>query len=185
MRLLLLAALLLPGCARNAIFELELELPPRPGGSPLFAVIQMRNDAGFSADWSGVAMVPGVALAPSCTRPDPAPGCDERELDPTCSSVVSVIGGGSDLTRALRVRVHFCADPACAGPTDAAAPEIRVEIERAFYTAAYTQGRVCIDVVPMALEAPIRIERCDVRCREGDAVTHCRADGSHFCEDPR
>ena len=183
-RLLLGALLLLSGCARNAIFELELELPPQPAGAPLFAVVQLRNDAGFDADWSGVGLVSGIPLT-ACSRPSPAPECELRDLDPACANVVSVIGDEDDLTRPLRVRVRFCQDATCGSPADASAPEARIEIERALYTGAYTQGRACIDAVPAMLEDPIRIERCDVRCREGDAVTHCRADGTHFCEDPR
>lgn len=184
MRSLFFAALLLCGCARNAIFELELDLPPRPSGA-LHAVVQVRNDADFSAGWSGVPMAPGVPLPPACARPDPAPACDDRELDPACSAVVSVIGDEDDLTRPLRVRIRFCEDPACGAAADAAAPETRVEIERAFYTGRYTQGRVCVDAVPPGPGGvPVRIERCAVRCREGDAAMYCRADGTHFCEPP-
>lgn len=181
---ILLVLFVLSGCARNAIFELELELPPQPGAAR-FAVVQLRNDAAFGADWSDVATLPGIPLASSCSRPDPAPACEDRALDTSCSTVISVIGDENDLTRPLRVRVRFCEDPACAGAADAMAPEARIEVERALYTGAYTQGRACIDALPMTLEEPIRIERCDVRCREGDAIMHCRADGTHFCEEPR
>jgi len=184
MRVLLVAALLLGGCARNAIFELELDLPPDPSGIR-YAVVQARDDADFSADWSAVAMVQGVRLQPACSRPDPSPACDDRALDPTCSAVVSVVGDEDDLTRPLRVRIRFCEDPACAAAADASSPETRVELERAFYTGRYTQGRVCVDAVPpVPVGEPIRIERCEVRCRKGDAVMHCRADGTHFCEPP-
>jgi len=179
------ALLLLGGCARNAVFELELELPARPAGGPGFAFVQIRDDAGFDADWSAIGGPPAIPLADLCGRPTPAPACQDRALDPSCSAVVSVVGGDSDLARPLRIRIRFCGDPACAAPADAAAPEVDVEVERAFYTGAYTQGRVCVDELPTGPPGPPeRIERCDVRCRQGDAVSQCRADGTHFCEDP-
>ncbi len=172
------------GCARNAIFELEVELPPQPAGAPpIFAVLQVRDDAGFDADWASVPRLDGIPLNPICSRPAAPVACDQRELTPDCSAVVSVVGDG-DFTRRLRVRVRFCEDPACASAGDVVAPETRVEIERAFYQGRYTQGRVCVDAVPTASSPePLVIERCDVRCRDGEAASQCRADGSHFCED--
>jgi len=171
------------GCARNAVFELELDLPAQPAGvTPLYAVVQVRNDADFSADWSTVVPLEGIPLNPSC--PSSAVTCGDRELS-GCSAVVSVVGDGADFTRRLRVRVRFCASPSCEGSDDATPPQAHIEVERALYQGRYTQGRVCIDSVPPTPtpEASV-VGRCDVRCRDGEAVMHCRADGSHFCEDP-
>ena len=179
-------ALGVTGCARNAVFELELDLPPQPGGiAPIFAVVQVRNDGEFGADWSTVPRLPGMPLSATCARPAEPLACDDRELAPDCSAVVSVIGDGADFSRRLRVRVRFCEDPECAAANDATAPETRVDIERALYQGRYTQGRVCIDTVPTSpTPEPVLVDRCAVRCRDGAAVMHCRADGSHFCEDP-
>lgn len=181
-----LVAVLLAGCSGNAIFELELDLPPQPAGvAPLYAVVQVRNDAAFDADWAPVERLDGIPLAPTCDRPADPPPCGERPLTLDCSAVVSVVGDSNDLTRPLNVRVRYCEDPACTAATDATAPETRVVVERALYEGRYTQGRVCVDEVPVTpAPEPIAIARCDVRCREGDAVMHCRADGTHFCEDP-
>lgn len=179
--LLALAALAASSCARNAILELELELPASP--EPLYVVVDARSDRDFDAPW-GDAALEAIPLPASCARAEPPPACGERTLDPTCSLVVSIVGGGADEARPLRVRVRFCTDPACA--LDPQPPEHRVELERAFYLGRYTQARVCIDAVPTS-SAPEteRIERCEVRCRDGSAAQHCRLDGTHFCEAPR
>lgn len=178
--------LLLSGCARNAIFELEVDLPPQPTGvAPLFAVIQVSNELAFDASWSALERLEGIPLPATCARPLTPPACDVRALAPDCSEVVSVVGEGDGLDRPLRVRVRFCEDAACTAARDATAPEVRVEFERALYPARYTQGRVCVDSVPATpAPEPLVVDRCEVRCREGDAAMHCRADGTHFCEDP-
>lgn len=174
-----IALALVSGCTRNAILELELELPASPAGARLFAVVDARSDLGFDEPWPSGALA-GAPLGVACTRADPAPPCDDRVLDPACSMVVSIVGDAGDVPRPLRVRVRFCEDEGC--EADADPPEHRVEIERAFYLGRYTQARVCIDEVPAATSAPELIERCDVRCRDGSASMHCRLDGTHFCE---
>lgn len=179
-----LALVLAGGCTRNAIFELELALPPTPAGEQRYAVVEARSDLGFDQDWPDGPRV-GVPLVTTCAPVDPALPCDERALDPECTAVVSIVGDGDDLVRPLFVRVRFCADPSCAAPRDESAPEHRIEVERAFYVGRYTQARVCIDDVPLVTSPiPDRIERCEVRCRDGDATMHCRLDGTHFCEPP-
>lgn len=184
--MLLVGALLAGGCARNAIFELEVDLPPQPiSVAPLFAVVQVASDRAFEADWSELERLEGIALTPTCARPLDPPPCEVRELAPDCSAVVSVVGDGDDAPRPLRVRVRFCEDASCTAARDATAPETRVEFERALYEGRYTQGRVCVDRVPSTpAPTPTVVDRCAVRCREGDAAMHCRADGTHFCEDP-
>jgi hypothetical protein len=177
---LVLALALATGCARNAILELELELPPAPAGQVVFAVVEARTDASFDAPFTGEPL-DGFPLAPSCTRGDTPPPCGDRMLDPSCSAVVSVIGDGDDGARPLHVRVRFCQDPSCAAPADGSAPEHRASIERAFYTGRYTQARTCIDALPVEPSLDT-IERCEVRCRDGNAARHCRLDGTHFCE---
>ncbi len=169
------------GCTRNAILELELELPPSPAGTRLFAVVDAQSDLGFDDPWPA-GPLEGVPLGVACTRADPAPPCDDRVLDPTCSMVVSVVGDAGDVPRPLRVKIRFCEDAGCEAEADLAAPEHRVEIERAFYLGRYTQARACVDEVPAATSPPELIERCDVRCRDGAAAMHCRLDGTHFCE---
>lgn len=181
-RLLIALAIVASGCARNAILELELELPPNPAGAQVYAVVQARGDLGFDEIWSD-APLEGIPLSRACTRTDPAPPCADRMLDPQCSAVISLIGDGDDLARPLHVRVRFCEDPTCSAPADATAPEHRVDIERGFYLGRYTQARVCVDEAPTVTNAvPEVIERCEVRCREGTAAMYCRLDGTHFCE---
>lgn len=175
-RLALLLALVASGCARNAIFELELELPAQPSGPALFAVVEASRDGFGTTEPDPIA----IPLAAACARPDPAPACEDRTLDPSCSAVVSVVAGGA-FTDPLAIRVRFCEDPGCAASADASAPTHLVEVERAFYEGHHTQARVCIDTVP---SAPVTetVARCDVRCRDGSATMQCRLDGTHFCE---
>ena len=170
----------LGGCTRNAILELELELPAQPGGPPLFAVVSARSDVGFDQAW-GDTPVASVPLPTSCVRASEL-SCGDRVPDPACSAVFSLVGDGSDLGP-LYVRVRFCVDPACAADEDASATEHRVEVERAFYIGRYTQTRVCLEAIPSTSNpAPQIIERCAVRCREGSGAYQCRTDGTHFCE---
>ncbi len=182
-RLALLALIALaPGCTRNAILELELDLPPQPSGSALYAVVQVRSQGSFDEPWDDVPLE-GLPLGTSCTRPDPPIPCHDRMLDPACSEVISIVAGEDAITEPLSVRVRFCSDPTCSAPEDAGAAEQRVEIERAFYVGHYTQARVCIDEVPAVTDPePEVIDRCDVRCREGTSMLQCRLDGTHFCE---
>lgn len=173
--------LLLSGCTRNAIFELELELPEQPAGASLFAVVSARAGAGFDQSWDDVPSV-AVALPESCVRAEEL-SCSDRVIDPACRAVVSVVGDGSD-TDELFVRVRFCADPDCVAGESA--PEHRLLIDRAFYLGRYTQVRTCIESLPESSDPlPEVIERCAVRCREGSGTHHCREDGSHFCEPER
>ncbi|MEC7523531.1 MAG: hypothetical protein VYE22_26860 [Myxococcota bacterium] len=169
----LLAALALSGCARNAIFELELDLPAQPAGPALYAVVQARPVGG--ADWDTLDALPGVPL---CARASEGP-CDDRVLDPACAAVLSVVADESELDVPLEVRVRYCEDPSCA--TDPAAPEHLIDVERPFYRGRYTQARVCLDDVAPGRET---LERCEVRCREGTVSSYCRLDGTHFCEPP-
>jgi hypothetical protein len=172
--------LALSGCTRNAILELELELPEQPGGPPLFAVVSARSDVGFDEAWEGTP-VASVPLPVSCMRASEL-SCGDRVPDPACAAVFSLVGDGSDLGP-LHVRVRFCVDPACAAAEDASATEHRVELERAFYIGRYTQARVCLEAVPSTSNPPPElIERCAVRCREGSGAYQCRSDDTHFCE---
>ena len=178
--LVVIFALAAFGCARNSIFELELDLPPLSPGDMRFTLVEA-NERGFGEDWPDTEPASLGPLVAGCARPDPAPPCGDRlELDPQCSAVVSVTAGGGR-PGPLHVRVRFCQSPRCTLAEDERAPEAQVTIERAFYEARFTQARVCVDEVP-ASPITVPVDRCEVRCREGTAVQHCRADGSHFCE---
>lgn len=172
MRIFFLAIALL-GCARNGVLELELELPP----GDLVAVVQARSGEGFAEPWPSEP-APSFALASSCSRPAEPPRCDERVLDPSCSTIVSIVGDDDEIEAPLAVRIRFCTDETCSDPDPV---EHRVEIERAFYVGRYTQARVCVDEIPSATTTE-SIERCAVRCRDGLTSMHCRLDGTHFCE---
>ncbi|MCC6877908.1 MAG: hypothetical protein IT378_26595 [Sandaracinaceae bacterium] len=178
---IILAAIAASACTRNAILELELELP-EAAGPVRFALVEVRSGESFDGAWSPES-AQSFALT-TCQRASPPPTCPDRTLDPSCSQVISVVTGGGAIEAPLAVRIRFCRDPRCAATEDAAATERRFVIERAFYLGRYTQARACIDVVPVtpALD-PIRIDRCDVRCRDGVAGMYCRLDGTHFCEE--
>lgn len=164
------------GCAQTAVLELEIDLPVSPDGEPLFAVVFAGESALLDNGPESVA----VGLPLSCERAEPRPRCDDRTLSPECSATVSIVGRETHLEEPLPVHIRFCDDPVCAGEEPRGSH--RIEVERAFYLGRYTQARTCIDEIPDGMAEPQRIERCDVRCREGTATMSCRLDGTHFCE---
>ncbi len=165
------AALLLFGCAENAILEVDLQLPAQPTTGPaLFAHVQARSAdvVSFDETWAGTDAIEGRELAEEAS---PLP--------------FSVVAGGSAFTRKLGVRVRFCETPACTGLGDDYAPEMRYRIERAFYRGRRTRVTIAIASVPTAPpgEAEV-IEKCDVEgCTSGSTLSYCFIDGRHFCEE--
>ncbi|HJL18596.1 MAG TPA: hypothetical protein RMH99_23245 [Sandaracinaceae bacterium LLY-WYZ-13_1] len=153
-----LAALLLalvPGCAQNAIFELQIELPPAPSGEEWYAVVDARDSSWpFDTPWLG-------------------PGGETFELGPSrqwaCLSVQSF-----DQTLDLHVRVQFCRSPDCLALEDGVLRERWYTIEHPFYIGRRTYHRASIDAVP-ACDAEM-----DVGTSCGDAGL-CRSEGRCGC----
>ena len=166
------------GCAQNAVFELTLDLPPRPAsvpaGTPMYAFPQLRSGTteAFMDRWAGQDPLTGVELLPG-----------ERT-----TMQISVIGNADIETRPVRLKTQFCVDPRCNGfGDDRGAPIECVELERVFYVGKYTSYPHQILDVPTATDCTagvIAIERCLVHgCRDGDTANYCRLeDGTHFCE---
>ncbi len=167
-------ALVLTGCAENAVLEVELTLPAQPAtGAPLFAYVQARSAdvVSFDEAWAGTDAIDGRALE-------------------TAVSMLpfSVVAGGASFTRQLGVRIRFCASRDCTGLGDDRAPEVRYRIQRAFYQGHRTRVALVIDAVPAPpppIGAPITdIDKCDVEgCTTGTTSTYCFMNGHHFCED--
>ncbi|HHH30471.1 MAG TPA: hypothetical protein ENK57_19310 [Polyangiaceae bacterium] len=178
-----LALLLLgtAGCARNAILEVEITLPPRAGEAQ-YALIELNpdelGDMPFEVQWAAVPLEP-LALG-----------------DAPVSTSVSVIAEGYAGDALLRIR--FCRSPDCAEilPPSDPQQEVRYRIERPFYTGARTRvnlmvplpspapaPRGCVEVVTSEPTYLCTVERCAVQgCASGDVVSnYCIAD-RHYCE---
>lgn len=156
MRAAPLLALLLLGCARNAILELDVELP------------------------AGVSHAELAAL--SAPPPFDAPAWDaasvERLDEVGDRARVELVAEGSAIEAPLGVVVRLCASDPC----EDAPAEVRVRAERAFYVGARTWLDLAIPAVP-ASPATVEVARCEVGgCLPGDTLDFCRDDGTHYCE---
>lgn len=161
-------SLLLFGCTRNAILEVELELPPGPADR--YAVVQFETgDVPFDSVWQ---------------RPD---DYDGAVLMPTAQLVTySVISESSDTH--VRMKVNFCTTPDCSGIDDAPdrVPAVWFDVPQSLYVGHRTRWAPTIDALPIdPPTAPITVDRCDIEgCIEatGGTTTFCRLDGRHYCE---
>lgn len=155
--LVALLAMALSGCTHAAILELSVELPAA-AGDVRHAVIDARPGEGPSFD-------------------------DEGELasfELGARAAVSIVAG-EDHTAPLEVRVRFCTSERC--ETDASPPEVRVAIERPFYTGVHTFVALRIDAIPSGLERLPDVDKCQVRgCSGSMGASYCLSDGTHLCE---
>ena len=176
------AAALAPACAAtsNAYLELELVFPPNATGAARYAVVGVvTGDVSFDEDWRSTEPLPATKLAGGATT----------------SLRASVEGRAEIETAPVRVKARFCRDASCAGVGDDRAPELRFEIERAFYLGERTSLTIAMDCIPnVDGETPAppacatkdrsvtKVAKCAVAgCREGVTRSYC-ADGKHFCE---
>lgn len=196
-------ALVLAGCAENAILELQIELPAAPPddgtGSSWYALTRVRraSDNPFDVGWTG-------------------PGATAIELGPEpqwdCISVQSF-----DQEMDLHVRVAFCRAENCLDLMDGSPPERWFRLEHPFYIGRRTYWSTQITEVPecasdgdcggigvcidgscgceLGSECPggmiceagnclLAVDRCRIEgCIEGDSASYCAgSDGPHFCE---
>lgn len=169
----------------NAFLEVNLELPsdPRATGEQgsRFAVVRVQTaDVSFDENWESSDAMPAVPLTASA----------KSELR------FSVEGLPETETKAIRIKVRFCGDESCTDLRDDRAPEVRYEVERAFYLGKSTSLELSIPCIPnvdgetdpppacaIVNQEIIDIEKCDVAgCREGVTSSYCVAD-KHFCEE--
>jgi hypothetical protein len=166
------------GCAQNAILELTEQVPADPAAtstSPRYALLQAHTGESFDAMWAGSGGIEGTAL--SATTPT--------------TLHVSVVADDSAVQLAkLAIRVRFCGTPACTGPGDDNASEVRYVFDRAFYRGKVTRKTLPpITALPTGTPTPTSpvptvIPKCEVEgCVEGATMNFCHADGvTHFCE---
>lgn len=178
MRWIVAAALMLTGCAQNAILEVELDLPASNAAAAdvRYVVVQGRSgEVDFATEWAGGGIAGGLELAPASQ-----------------TVVVGIEADDSnEITDPLSLRIRYCRDETCTDPGDDDVQEVRVRIARAFYQGEYTELAKDLITLPPVMactscpvEGPIDIEKCDVRgCREGDTAYNCTGDDVHFCEE--
>jgi hypothetical protein len=108
---------------------------------------------------------------------------------------VSVEGRPEIEAEPVRIKVRFCHDPSCAAIDDDHAPEVRYQIERAFYLGQRTSLTLTVDCIPnvagqtdappscaVAQAQEVDVPKCQVAgCREGVTSNYC-VNGEHFCE---
>jgi hypothetical protein len=177
------AALVAPACAAesNAYLELEVRFPGNDTGTTRHAVVGVvSGDVSFDEDWRSTEPLPSTTLSETKTTTLRASveGRAEIEADP------------------VRVKVRFCRDPSCAAVGDDNAPEVRFQIERAFYLGERTSATIGVDCIPYVLgetdgqigncatknRSLVTVAKCAVAgCREGVTTNYC-AGGKHFCE---
>lgn len=178
-----LAAVLLSGCARNAVLEVSLTLPAATDEIRFAFVEVSENDLGddpFAVQWAPT----GLAPIPLGSAPQTYP--------------VSVVSGGFRGDTLLRV--SFCAEEGCTGVGPPRDPllEIRTRIESPLYTGAVTSAALSFDrVLDTAADLPSEcvregtgivgciVPRCRVAgCSVGMGREFCAdgLEGAHFCE---
>ncbi len=156
------------GCARNAILEVEVELPPGP--TDRYAVVQFETgDVAFDAVW---ARADAFAGTPLTTTPQTIP-----------YSVVS-----EDASTVIRMKVSFCTTPDCSGIDDAPdrVPALWYQFDRALYIGERTRWTAAITTLPTdPPEDPVEVDRCEIEgCIDApdSTTTFCRLSGEHYCE---
>ena len=169
---LIVLGLGLAGCARNAVFEVDLTIPPQTPGEPLFALVQVENGSVlFEDDWQSGSRE-GIPLTGS-----------------TQTLHYSIVT--EDPTTVVQLKVRFCVSSFCDSlPADdpARGRTVGYRFERAFYVGERTRWRGTIATLPDPAggtpTAPIEIGRCEVEgCIQGaGATSFCRLSGEHFCE---
>lgn len=179
MRWLALIAVLSLGCARNAFLELEIDLPKNDWPDERHAVVQIvSGEVPFEQQWAGGDPIPATKLS---TAPTPLK--------------VSVEGTEDTETKPIRVKVRFCKDPSCSKLGDDVAPEVWLQVDRAFYIGertSYTWNIACIPNVKGQTDPPpvcaltqrsqTTVPKCKVAgCRSGVTSEYCSG-GKHFCE---
>lgn len=164
-----MAALVLVGCAENAILELDVALPSAADacGATQVAVearIPPEGSCFFDQDWfDGDTAVLTLAEAPSTEE-------------------VSVVADGEDVTRPLCVRIRPCATEECPPPDLAIGARAEITIERAFYVGQYT--RIELDPIDLCASTASTVDRCAVEGCAGGAPhdDYCTPEGRHLCE---
>ncbi len=155
-------------CARNAIIEIELTLPPLPAGQPpTYAVVMVVDD---EHDFDSVNIEP--------QNPGTLLGDRQQEI------YLSVVTERPD--GAMRMVVYFCSNTVCEGGDVPRLPQVRYRFVRATYIGHRTRWRGRIDAIPPA-GGPFSetcVDRCEIEgCIEGSG-TFCRSeDGTHYCQE--
>lgn len=179
---LVAVALAQSACARNAVLEIELSVPPAPPGMgpPIFAFTQFGDDTtDWGADWGIYPDFDGVALG-------------------SAARVVRFSLLSEDETKEVRMRVRYCSTERCE-EIRGTPPQVRFQFHEAFYIGERTRYRTATHTAHMeelgAVPPPparddeiplIDVTKCDIEgCvrASGPVTSFCRMSQTHFCED--
>ena len=173
-RLALSLAILLSGCAENAILELTLELPPAADvgrADATHVVVDVATDGSEEVPPDSAFPLSGAFRAAAADAPNRVP--------------VSLVAGGERLEAPLWVRVRYCGAPDCAAIGDDAPPTAYVRIDRPFWLGQVSEATAAL---PGPWDDPevARLAKCDVRACADPRFTSgeptCTGDGRHWCE---
>ncbi len=174
------------GCANNAIFTLQMDLPPAPPATPpavqslLFLVVEGRPGMeDWTTDWQQW-QAGGIGLDPV-----------ERTM-----TAVDFVASGDAIAKPLRVKIRFCISARCTLVEDGDAPEIRIELERVFYQGRYTEYPIAISSSPTGDQIQLppsgmivgpggAVPKCAIHapeCIEGTPATSWCVGTEHYCE---
>lgn len=158
-------ALVVGGCADNAILELELTLPSvtvacGAGSAAVEARIPREGGCFFDQEWlDGDRAVLPIDTSESTHE-------------------ISVVATGEDVTRTLCVRVRGCRADECPPPEITVGARADIEIERAFYLGRYTE--LALGPIDLCASSTTIVPPCEVRC-EAPAPS-CDPSAPHPCE---
>jgi hypothetical protein len=183
MRALALLALVLGGCAQNAIFELHVTLPALHSDTPVAGT----RYAPVGARFARLQVLPGTALFTEDRLQWITPAVPLTSVEQT--TMVTATAEGDRIGQALHVKVQLCADADCSPPVD----QRWYAFERTFYQGHYTcyARDFAGDLADAAMSTPtadadaIDVMRCAVGgCVAGTEIdaNNCSSDGRHFCE---
>ena len=166
-----LLCLITCGCARNAVFEVDLTVPALPEGMQRFVVVDVETgDVAFEDDWrSGARTGTPIGAMPQTLH----------------YSVVS-----ENPETVVQMKVQLCVSANCSALEDAPdrVSTVGYRFERVFYVGQRTRWRTELPLdapVPGATATPIEVGRCEIEgCIEGSGDTSfCRlTTGEHYCE---
>lgn len=179
--LTVLSLALLQGCAKNAIFEIEMQLPatgqqPVPTLGPIMYVkLQIQPGPSVWGDlWAVTASetVGPIALTDSAQ-----------------TITVDIEGDGDHLDQPVDVRILYCSSESCATTVS----ERWLEFEHPFFQGKSTYYRVPAEQTTTGLERndadgtdPMVVEKCEVAgCVETNGeflMDYCPSSGVHWCE---
>ncbi len=168
---------LMTGCADNAVFDLEITLPPSSAPTTIELDVRPGGTEGFDVDWAPTSAFPTARFELAGDRPT-------RVLE----SIVA-----ESIEQDALVRIRFCPPAGCAGLAGDAAPVTCLRFERPFHRGVRSIYRSTLGEEPpppapgqFCSQPPRTVTRCEVGCGDGDwhdvPTNGFCIEGAHVCD---